>query len=144
MLERNNGIVIRADKVIIDESGKSLTLTRGSVINGCQTTMCIVDNANNTCFVPVKIVETTDSWDVAKAANYQNEVRELDLDLARSIRPQLAMRAASVTGVNIQTNEKSAFQIIDEIYSRKVTYEETRLLYIGLFSRNPNNLYAAN
>jgi hypothetical protein len=34
--------------------------------------------------------------------------------------------------------------LIDEIYERKIAYSETRLLYIGLFSRTPNNVFASN
>ena len=30
------------------------------------------------------------------------------------------------------------------IYDRKIAYSETRLLYIGLFSRTPNNVFASN
>jgi len=47
-------------------------------------------------------------------------------------------------GVQIKDAEKSAFQLIDVIYDRKIAYSETRLLYIGLFSRTPNNVFAAN
>jgi len=106
--------------------------------------MCLVEYAEETCYVPVKIVEAKDSWDIAKAANYQNSVADIDLDLARNLRPQLAKRAAAISGVQIDDGEKSAFQIMDAIYDRKVAYHETRLLYIGLFSRTPNNLFAAN
>jgi uncharacterized protein (UPF0332 family) len=41
-------------------------------------------------------------------------------------------------------DKNSAFQIIDEIYDRRIAYDETRLLYIGLFSRSPNNIFDAN
>lgn len=144
MLERNNGIVFRADKVELGESDSQLRLSRGSVVNGCQTTMCLVEYAEHPSCVPVKVVQTSDSWDIAKAANYQNSVADIDLDLARNLRPQLAKRAATISGIQIDDGEKSAFQIIDEIYDRKVAYYETRLLYIGLFSRTPNNVFAAN
>jgi hypothetical protein len=39
---------------------------------------------------------------------------------------------------------RSAVQIIDAIYSQRVAYDETRLLYIGIFSRTPNNVYSPN
>jgi hypothetical protein len=144
MLERNNGIVFRADKVELGESDSQLRLSRGSVVNGCQTTMCLVEYAKEPSCVPVKVVQTSDSWDIAKAANYQNSVADIDLDLARNLRPQLAKRAATISGIQIDDGEKSVFQIIDEIYDRRVAYDETRLLYIGLFSRTPNNVFAAN
>lgn len=144
MLSRNNGIVFRAEAVSPGDVPQAINLTRGSIVNGCQTTMCIVQHAASTCYVPVKIVQTEDSWDIAKAANYQNSVFDIDLDLARILRPQLVKRAANITGVRIENREESAFQIIDAIYDRKVAYEETRLFYIGLFSRSPNNLFSAN
>jgi hypothetical protein len=106
--------------------------------------MCIVNNAEKTCHVPVKLVETEDSWDIAKAANYQNSVADIDLELARHLRPQIVKRAANIAGIQILDGKASAFQIIDAIYNRKVAYTETRLFYLGLFSRQPNNLFAAN
>ena len=60
------------------------------------------------------------------------------------MRPQLVKRAAENFGVQLKDIERSAFQLIDEIYERKVAYSETRLLYIGLFSRTPNNVFASN
>ena len=53
-------------------------------------------------------------------------------------------RAAANLGVGITDVEKSAFQIVDEIYDKKIAYSETRLLYIGLFSKSPNNVFASN
>lgn len=144
MLERNNGIVIKAETVKIGDNTRQLRLTKGSIVNGCQTTMCIVDYAKQNCFVPVKIVQTADSWDIAKAANYQNSVEAIDLDLARYLRPQLVKRAAVVAGVRLEDGADSVLQILDQIYDRRVAYEETRLLYIGLFSRKPNNLFTTN
>lgn len=144
MLERNNGVVFRADRVDVNDSGSQLLLSRGSVVNGCQTTMCLIKYAEETCYVPVKVVQTSDSWDIAKAANLQNVVFDIDLDLARHLRPQLAKRAATALGVQLDDGEKSAFQIMDEIYGQRVAYEETRLLFIGFFSRTPNNIFARN
>jgi hypothetical protein len=47
-----------------------------AIVNGCQTTMCLVQCApvSRECFVQVKVVATKDAWDIAKAANYQNPV----------------------------------------------------------------------
>jgi hypothetical protein len=146
MLERNNGIVFRADAIQVSADRKRLALTQGSIINGCQTTMCLVNYSAIPSYVVVKIIEkpSEDSWDVARAANYQNPVSEIDLLLAPSLRPQLAKRAASISGVQLDNGEKSAFQIMDEIYEQTVAYEETRLLFIGIFSRTPNNVLNAN
>ena len=52
--------------------------------------MCLVhykDEIDEALYVPVKIVTTEDAWQVARAANYQNVVRQIDLDLARYLRP---------------------------------------------------------
>ena len=95
-------------------------------------------------FVVVKIVQTSNAWDITKSANYQTAVPDIDLELARYLRPQLVKRAAENFGVQLKDTERSVFQLIDEIYDRKVAYSETRLLYIGLFSRTPNNVFASN
>jgi hypothetical protein len=142
LLSRNNGIVFRAETIALE--GSTLVLTNGSIVNGCQTTMCVVLHAREECFVPAKFVQTDNAWDVAKAANYQNAVNDIDLELARHLRPQVVKRAANISGVMIDDGKESAFQIIDAIYDQRVAYQETRLLYIGLFSRLPNNLYASN
>jgi AIPR protein len=144
MLERNNGIVFKAETIDNGDSEGQLILRNGSVVNGCQTTTCVVENAEQTSYVLVKIVETSDSWDVAKAANYQNPVYEIDLELARYLRPQLVKRAAAVSSVQVRDGNGSAFQIIDDIFNRKVTFDETRLLFIGIFSRSPNNVFSSN
>jgi len=89
-LERNNGVSIKAKKVYVENGGK-LKLVGASIVNGCQTTMTLV-NANsplNECGVAVKIIESDQAWDVAKAANYQNTVDRIDLELARYLRPQV-------------------------------------------------------
>jgi hypothetical protein len=143
LLSRNNGIVFRAEMIEF-EKPDVLRLIRGSIVNGCQTTMCVVLHSTEECFVPVKLVQTDNAWDVAKAANYQNSVNDIDLELARHLRPQVVKRAANISGVKIDDGKESAFQIIDSIYEQRVAYQETRLIYIGLFSRQPNNLYASN
>lgn len=144
MLERNNGIVFRAERVKPSSSGRELVLNKGSIVNGCQTTMCLVANPTTASYVLVKVVQTADSWDVAKAANFQNRVFDIDLELARNLRPQLAKRAALVSGTQLEAGQASAFQILDAIYNRKVAYSETRLLYIALFSASPNTIFTAN
>ena len=144
LLARNNGIVFGVEKVEPGTTPNQLILKNGSVVNGCQTTMCVVEYANKPSYVLVKVVQTDDSWDITKSANYQTHIPDIDLELAQFLRPQLVKRAAGHLGVKIKDVETSAFQIIDEIYDHKVAYNEVRLLYIGLFSRSPNNVFASN
>lgn len=144
MLERNNGIVFKAQEVSVSDDSRVLTLIGGNLINGCQTSMCIVEAAATPCYVTIKVVQTLKAWDITKAANYQNSVDQIDLDIARSVRPQLLKRAATILGAQLTDRPKSAFQIIDEIYDQKVTYAEVRLLFIGVFSKDPNNLFEAH
>ena len=146
LLFRNNGITLRAHKAKPDGRHK-LDLTKAAIVNGCQTTMCLVHcgPAQNTCFVPVKVVVTEDAWDIAKSANYQNPVARIDLDLARYLRPQLVRRVATTLGYAVETNsESSASAVLNSIYQHKIDYDELRLLYLGLFSRKPNNVFEAN
>lgn len=149
MLERNNGIVLRADRVELGETENQLKLGKGSVVNGCQTTMCVVNyDGLNVCYVPVKIVQNEDSWDMAKSANYQNEIAYIDLEIARSMRPQLVTMGAAMSGIHLEwinrEPEKSVFRTMNVFHRRKVTYEAVRLLYIGLFSDTPNRVYSSN
>ena len=146
MLERNNGIVLRADRVEAGKTENQLKLNKGSVVNGCQTTMCVVNyKGSNVCYVPVKIVQNEDSWDMAKSANYQNEIAYIDLEIARSMRPQLVAMGAAKSGIHLermnQQPEGSIFGTMNVFHRRKVTYETVRLLYIGLFSETPNSVY---
>ncbi len=144
MLSRNNGLVFGVELVTPGVNEKQLILKNGSVVNGCQTTMCMIESSEKISFVLAKIVQTPDAWDITKSANYQTAVPDIDLELARYLRPQLIKRAAANLGVQLKDIEKSAFQMIDEIYGQKIAYSETRLLYIGLFSRTPNNVFASN
>jgi hypothetical protein len=146
MLARNNGVTFRATDAT-PERTEALRLGRAAIVNGCQTTMCLVQCAPvaETCFVPVKVVVTDDAWDIAQATNYQNEVARIDLDLARYLRPQLARRAAARLGYAVEgESESTASAVLSTIYQSKVDYEELRLLYLGLFSRKPNNVFEAN
>ena len=144
MLSRNNGLVLGAKSIMPGTEENQLILESGSVVNGCQTTMCVVEYSERPCFVLLKLVQTPDAWDITKSANYQTAVPDIDLELARYLRPQLVNRSAEKLGVQLEDRQKSAFQLIDEIHDRKVAYSETRLLYIGLFSRTPNNVFASN
>lgn len=146
MLMRNNGITLRATSATPSGNFK-LELTKAAIVNGCQTTMCLVNCSPvaDKCFVQVKVVVTDDAWDIAKSANYQNPVARIDLDLARYLRPQLVRRVATTLGYAIESDsESTASSVLNSIYQHKVDYEELRLLYLGLFSRKPNNVFEAN
>lgn len=146
MLARNNGITFRASDVVIADNGVA-QLSMAAIVNGCQTTMCLVHCApvSSDCLVQVKIVRTTDAWDIAKAANYQNPVTRVDLDLARYLRPQLVRRVATSLGYAVETETSvSASSVLNTIYRTKVDYEELKFLVLGLFSRQPNNLFEDN
>jgi hypothetical protein len=147
MLPRNNGITFRAWSVARGEDQEILDLENAAIVNGCQTTMCLVQCSPvpGDCVVQVKVVETEDAWDIAKAANYQNPVTRVDLDLARYLRPQLVRKMAISLGYAIDSDsEVTASTVLNTIYQNRVHYEELRLLYLGLFSRKPNNLFEGN
>jgi len=144
-LSRNNGITFRSGSVEILEDN-TLKLDDASIVNGCQTTMSIVQNSNDDALVLVKVVRSSDSWDIAEAANFQNEIRQLDLRLARYIRPQEIRRFTSKANIGFrsQSDEASAFALLDTFYQNEITYEEVRSLFIGLFSNTPNNAIDTN
>jgi hypothetical protein len=144
MLERNNGITFRAAKVQVANEN-AIILQHGAIVNGCQTTMCLVHCGaeSDDCLVQVKVVETEDGWDIAKAANYQNPVAQIELDLAKYLRPQLVQKAAIDLGYTISSTA-DAPAILDGIYQQHIDYDEMKCLYLGFFSRKPNNLFEAN
>lgn len=145
MLARNNGITFRAESVEqVDK--KLLKLKKASIVNGCQTTTCIALNPHKEACVLVKVVETADSWDVAKAANFQNEVKQIDLELAKYIRPQTVKAAASrVGGIEITSTERNSIQnVVETIYQNRVAFQEIQSIFTGLFSYQANNVFNLN
>jgi hypothetical protein len=143
LLSRNNGIVIKASKVTqVDGQPTKLHLEQGSVVNGCQTTLSIVQNATQECYVSVKVVATSDekAWDITRSANFQNQVRRFDLELAQFLRPQIVKKAATQAGLAVRGN-LSASSIIGEISKEEVVYDELRSLFIGIFSQRPSNIF---
>jgi hypothetical protein len=146
MLARNNGITFRtAGAETIDE--RTIKLSMAAIVNGCQTTMCLVNSSPvaSECLISVKVVKSDDAWDIAKAANHQNPVARVDLDLARYLRPQLARRVAASLGYAVETdNFASASAALNSIYRNRIQFEELRLLCLGFFSRKPNNLFEGN
>lgn len=144
-LEKNNGITFKA--AIVDVEGNNSIILKGAgIVNGCQTTVCLhrAGELPTSCMVSVKVIRTDDAWDVTKSANNQNEVARIDLELSKFLRPQLVNRKAADLGYRMTpSNSSSLDDIISSIYSSDVEYEEMRALYIGLFSRQPRNMFDA-
>jgi hypothetical protein len=144
MLARNNGITFRAESVTFS-SETILLLSSASIVNGCQTTMCMLKNPIQEACVLVKIVATDDSWDIARAANFQNEVKQIKLELASCIRPQVIKGAISRQGsLKIESLSKSAFDVLDSIYESTVAYDGIYSIFSGLFSTNSSNIINAS
>lgn len=143
MLARNNGITFRATKVSV-VNNRELFLEQGSIVNGCQTTKCIVDASRDDACVLVKIVEVEEAWSIAKTANSQTKVDRIVLDLARYIRPQAVKIAASKAGYIVQDIEDTVYDVFNTIYSDGVVYDELYFLFVGLFSREPKNVISTN
>jgi hypothetical protein len=140
-LAKNNGIAFRANRISAENS-RALLLTEASIVNGFQTTQVVVENPDERCHVLAKVVRTEHSWEIAKAANFQNRINRIDLDLAEYIRPRTVRTAATKAGVGFRYQQgemDSIFAVLDTIYQDQITYREIRSLFIGLFSRNPNN-----
>ena len=150
MLSRNNGITFRAQKITVENNDPSyLFLEKANIVNGCQTTYMVVkafeespESAQNAKIL-VKIVETDSSWDVAEAANFQNKINQIDLKLAKYLRPQIAQRAGMASGVNIEGNTNPS-SLLEKLSSARASYEDVKILFLGLFSRSPGNTIAAN
>ena len=154
MLARNNGVTFRALKVEKIAENR-FQLIEASIVNGCQTTMCFVKGLSQNSdapspdkspFVLVKIVETDDSWDIAEAANFQNEVVRIDLKLARYFRPQTVIGASVELGVysSSTANVNTPYDILGKMTKMRSDYEETKSTFIGLFSKSPNNALATD
>lgn len=140
-LSRNNGIVIKAKGIcVVDDS--TLHLSEASVVNGCQTTMCIVGytDEDNEVHVVTKIVKTQKAWDIARAANLQNDVTRFELEIAQFLRPQLVNKTAAHEGYRVIGSE-SAFALLDDVYRYEIMYEDLRALFVGIFSDTPNNIF---
>ncbi len=143
MLARNNGITFRATQVKpIDES--TLYLERASIVNGCQTTKCIVDAERDEAFVLVKIVESGEAWGIAKAANSQTKVDQIVLELARYIRPQAVKTAASKAGYIVRDLHDTPYDVFNAIHKEGIIYDEIFYLFLGLFSNEPRNVINMN
>ena len=147
-LSRNNGITFRASKVT-QKNENILEVKEASIVNGCQTTMSIINKEKDKedYYVLVKVVETDDAWDIAAAANFQTKVDRIDLDIARYVRPQILSAAADKFGIKVSKPShipQSVFSVFDALAKAEVTEDEIRALFVGIFSRNPNNSIEMN
>jgi hypothetical protein len=150
MLERNNGITVRAESVERSGDGLRLTINRAAIVNGCQTTMCLyqLKNVPPSLQIVVKVVQVADTeaaWRIAQSANYQNPVGRMELELARYLRPQVVTRAAAKLGEGLKTDRREGLTAVLRSYTRtEVSYALTRYLFLGLFCRRPNQLFQDN
>jgi hypothetical protein len=146
-LTLNNGVVFGASNVT--ELGPTkLRLERASIVNGCQTTTTIAQSIptnGEDFYLQVKVVVASGetSWKVTHAANYQNEINRIDLDLAKHIRPQLVKKQSWWAGYPV-TSDNDPWSIIDVFNKQKVTWKNIRIIFIGLFSRDPGNMFDVN
>ncbi len=144
-LARNNGVTFRASQVsVIDKS--TLELSDASIVNGCQTTYSVLRVHQSDCHVLVKVVEAPDTWDIAMAANFQNEIYQIELELTKYLRPQAIRAVASRLGYQFKgdSSDASAYAVVDVIYRRQITQDEFKYLFIGIFSTAPRNIIGAN
>lgn len=141
LLERNNGITFRATNINDLEDG-ILELKEASIINGCQTTMCLVSAKSDISLatVQVKIVESLDAWDVARSANHQNTVERIEMDLARYVRPQAIRQLASELGYGMSSSSADVVSLFESFYDNRFSYGEIKNLFIGVMSDSPNNI----
>ena len=150
MLERNNGITVRAESTQLVDSGLILRINKAAIVNGCQTTMCLwqLQTVPDSLHVVVKVVEVADSeaaWRIAQSANYQNPVSRMELELARYLRPQVVARAAAKLGEGLKTDRAGGLAAILRSYTQtEVSFLLTRYLFVGLFCRRPNQLFQDN
>lgn len=144
MLARNNGITFRARKIHKVEDN-ILQLEEASIVNGCQTTMCLIQAPSPEAFVLVKIVESPDAWNIAKTANFQNRIEQIELLLANYIRPQLLQSIGTKAEVHVhQGTYTSLFDVFSAIYREQIAYDEIYSLFIGFFSKDMNNVINTN
>ena len=143
MLEKNNGITFRASRVEVlsAEKPRTLKLTDASIVNGCQTTICLAQKAFPDAKVLVKVVQAKEkkSWEITKAANFQNQVSKLDLGIAKYARPQAIEKVAQKLGINVRDSNSSIFELMESISDISAAPSEIRSLFIALFSTTPAN-----
>jgi predicted DNA-binding protein YlxM (UPF0122 family) len=145
MIERNNGITFKAGS--LEYSDGTVILKNAGIINGCQTTLCIVKaSPSSECFVPIKVVVTSDeqnSSDIARTTNTQNRIDKINLELSDFIRPQLIKISLVEYGISLMDEDSAttAPQIAASISTQKIFKSDLRYLFIGLFSTTPRNIF---
>ena len=151
MLERNNGITVRGAQLLLDESGRTLTIKDAAVVNGCQTTMCLWQKRSavpDALEVVVKVVQTPNkesAWRIAQSANFQNPVGRMELELARYLRPQVVARVAADLGEGLKTDRNEGLVAVLNSYTQtEISYALTRYLFFGIFCKKPNQLFQDN
>ncbi|KNX38934.1 hypothetical protein VV01_20255 [Luteipulveratus halotolerans] len=149
MLERNNGITIRGEAVRQTDNN-TLVADRAAIINGCQTTMCIwhARPTDTELLVQIKVVQTPaneDAWTIARSSNYQNDVSQIDLELAKYLRPQLVSRAAASQGRGLESaRDDSLPNLLAQLTETEVSFALTKYVFLGLFCAPPNQLFNDN
>lgn len=144
MLARNNGITFRA-KTVKRLEETTLELDEGSIVNGCQTTMCLIQAPNPESFILVKIVEASKAWEIAKTANFQNKVEHIQLILAEHINMSLVKSIGMKGEVHVRSPQyTSVLDVFSTFYQHEIAYDEIESLFIGFFSRNIRNIIDAN
>lgn len=141
-LERNNGITFKATNVVPVDAD-TLKLGGGSIVNGCQTTMSLVHARTplDDCYVLVKVVQSEKAWGIAKSANHQNSIKQIEIELAQYIRPQVIRLISVQSGINFTGQvDVSAVELVGRFSKTQVRYDEIKHLFIGLFSRTPANI----
>jgi hypothetical protein len=145
-LARNNGIVVKASSVE-HVTERRLRLTGANIVNGGQTANCLheANVAPEEAQVFVKVVRTDDAWDVTESANNQNEVSQIDLKIARYVRPQMIALAGARRGEGLTAEDSPDFDTVFRATgSPGVSAMEVRGLFIGLFSNSPTNAVENN
>lgn len=87
----NNGITIVADNVVPDKKINELTLKRFSIVNGCQTTSCLVQAGDTTAKVLARVIaaKTGLKNEIIRYNNSQNAVRIWAVRAADHIQEEL-------------------------------------------------------
>lgn len=87
----NNGITIVADSATPDKTKSTLTLKRFSIVNGCQTTSCLVQAGSTDAKVLARVIATSDTVknEIIRYNNSQNAVKIWAVRAADSIQNEL-------------------------------------------------------
>ena len=106
--------------------------------------MCLIQAPNPKSFILVKVVEAPEAWEIAKTANFQNKVEQIQLLLAEYIRFPLVQGIGMKRDVHIHSPYTSVLDVFTTFYRHEVAYEEIDYLFLGFFSRNIRLIIDAN